>query len=446
MKKLLKNGIGFYPPNYEVKPINILIDGTTIEEVSEKDIPISKDVAVYDLSGNLIIPGLLDCHTHSAQSFGSGIYDNLHLTQWLYTLGRYFNLTEEESYLATQLSCMEAIRSGTTTIAEMTTAGPHGDACIQAIVDMGLRADVCMALGDFQEGDNAPPELNATQTLDVMINLYKNWHGKNNGLITVRVSPVGLPACTEELIRGSRALADELGVGIHTHCCEGDIETENAYERFNCSEVEALERFGLLGPDCQLVHCIWLTDRDKALIAEYDCSVVTCPSTNTKISDGMPPMPSLYDLNVNIAIGCDGKASSGTFDMLQAARLVSLLGKVSTMDAAVFPAETAYEMMTKNGLKAIGFDAKVGEIKPGYKADLTVIEYPSSHLIDERRLLSNLIFTGTGGDVLSVMVDGEVLLENRRFIKIDEEEVLSKIFEAMRAASHLLPPDNWLAD
>lgn len=446
MKKLLKNGIGFYPPNYEVKPINILIDGTTIEKVSEKDIPISKDVAVYDLSGNLIIPGLLDCHTHSAQSFGSGIYDNLHLTQWLYTLGRYFNLTEEESYLATQLSCMEAIRSGTTTIAEMTTAGPHGEACIQAIADMGLRADVCMALGDFQEGDNAPPELNATQTLDVMRNLYKNWHGKNNGLITVRVSPVGLPACTEELIRGSRALADELGLGIHTHCCEGDIETENAYERFNCSEVEALERFGLLGPDCQLVHCIWLTDRDKALIAEYDCSVVTCPSTNTKISDGMPPMPSLYDLNVNIAIGCDGKASSGTFDMLQAARLVSLLGKVSTMDAAVFPAETVYEMMTKNGLKAIGFDAKVGEIKPGYKADLTVIEYPSPHLIDERRLLSNLIFTGTGGDVLSVMVDGEVLLENRRFIRIDEEEVLSKILEAMRAASHLLPPDNWLAD
>lgn len=446
MKKLLKNGIGFYPPNYEVKPINILIDGTTIEKVSEKDIPISKDVAVYDLSENLIIPGLLDCHTHSAQSFGSGIYDNLHLTQWLYTLGRYFNLTEEESYLATQLSCMEAIRSGTTTIAEMTTAGPHGEACIQAIADMGLRADVCMALGDFQEGDNAPPELNATQTLDVMRNLYKNWHGKNNGLITVRVSPVGLPACTEELIRGSRALADELGVGIHTHCCEGDIENENAYERFNCSEVEALERFGLLGPDCQLVHCIWLTDRDKALIAEYDCSVVTCPSTNTKITDGMPPTPFLYDLNVNIAIGCDGKASSGTFDMLQEARLVSLLGKVSTMDAAVFPAETVYEMMTKNGLKAIGFDAKVGEIKPGYKADLTVIEYPSPHLIDERRLLSNLIFTGTGGDVLSVMVDGEVLLENRRFIKIDEEEVLSKILEAMRAASHLLPPDNWLAD
>lgn len=444
MRTLLKNGISFSTSNFEVEPINILIDGSNIESVSTKEIQVDQDVNIHDLNGNLIIPGLIDSHTHSAQSFGSGIYDNIHLTQWLYTLGQLFNLSEEETYLAAQLSSLEAIRSGTTTLAEMTTAGAHGEACIQAIADSGLRADVCMALGDFQEGDNDPPELNATQTLEVMHKLYKDWHGKYDNRITVRVSPVGLPACTEELIRGSRALADELGVGIHTHCSEGDIETENAYERFNMSEVEALEKFGLLGPDCQLVHCIWLTDRDKEIIAEYDCSVITCPSTNTKITDGMPPMPPLFDRNVNIAIGCDGKASSGTFDMLQEARLVSLLGKVSTMDAAMFPAEVVYNMMTKNGQRAIGFDTKVGEIKPGYKADLTVIEYPLPHLIDERRLLSNLIFTATGGDVLSVMVDGEFLLKDRKFTKIDEEEVLAKILEGMRAATHIVPPKNWL--
>ena len=444
MRTLLKNGISFSTSNFEVEPINILIDGSNIESVSTEEIQVDHDVNIHDLNGNLIIPGLIDSHTHSAQSFGSVIYDNIHLTQWLYTLGQLFKLSEEETYLAAQLSSLEAIRSGTTTLAEMTTAGAHGEACIQAIADSGLRADVCMALGDFQEGDNDPPELNATQTLEIMHNLYKDWHGKYDNRITVRVSPVGLPACTEELIRGSRALADELGVGIHTHCSEGDIETENAYERFNMSEVEALEKFGLLGPDCQLVHCIWLTDRDKEIIAEYDCSVVTCPSTNTKITDGMPPMPPLFDLNVNIAIGCDGKASSGTFDMLQEARLVSLLGKVSTMDSATFPAEVIYIMMTKNGRRAIGFETKVGEIKPGYKADLTVIEYPLPHLIDERRLLSNLIFTATGGDVLSVMVDGEFLLKDRKFTKIDEEEVLAKILEEMRAATHIVPPKNWL--
>ncbi len=439
MKKLIKNGVTFTADTYEVAPVNILIENGDIAQVSAEEIPVTPDTEVYDISGNLVIPGILDCHTHLAQSFGRGIYDNLHLTQWLNTLSFHFNLTEEEAYLATQLSCMEAIKSGTTTVAEMTTAGPHGEACIQAIADSGLRTDVCMAVGDFQEGDNPPPEMSTQQVLDVMRDLHKKWHGAYNGRITVRVSPVGLPACTEELMRGSRALANELGVGIHTHCSEGETETANALERFNCTEVEALERFGVLGPDCQLVHCIWLSDHDKKLIADYDCSVVTCPSTNTKITDGMPPMPDLHKLGVNIAIGCDGEASSATYDMLQEARLVSLLGKVSTMEADMFTAEETYAMMTRNGRKAIGFASRVGEIKVDCKADLTIIQYPAPHLIDERRLLSNLIFSATGGDVLSVMVDGAPLMWNRQLQYLDEEKTLAKILEAMRKAVHLLP-------
>ena len=115
-------------------------DSSNIESVSTEEIQVDHDVNIHDLNGNLIIPGLIDSHTHSAQSFGSGIYDNIHLTQWLYTLGQLFKLSEEETYLAAQLSSLEAIRSGTTTLAEMTTAGAHGEACIQAIADSGLRA------------------------------------------------------------------------------------------------------------------------------------------------------------------------------------------------------------------------------------------------------------------------------------------------------------------
>jgi 5-methylthioadenosine/S-adenosylhomocysteine deaminase len=439
MRTLLKNGIGFYPPDYKVKPMHILIVDKKIEQVSEKEIRFEPDMAVYDIGGNLIVPGFLDCHTHLAQSFGRGIYDNLHLTQWLLTMIYNFDLTEEETYLAQQLGCIEAIKSGTTTVAEMTAAGPYHEACVQAIADSGLRGDVCMALGDYQEGSGPPPERNASQLLDMMRDLHKRWHGAFDNRITVRVSPVGLPACTEELIRGSRDLANELGVGIHIHNCEGETETENAYERFNMSEVEAYEKFGLLGPDCQLVHNIWLTERDKEIIKEYDCSCVTCPSTNTKITDGMPPMPDLHRMGVNIAIGCDGESSSGTYDMLQEARLVSLLGKISSNDAAMFTAEETFEMMTKNGLKAIGFDTKVGEIKPGYQADLTIIEYPQPHLIDENRLLSNLIYSATGGDVLSVLVDGKPLYWNKAMTQIDEKAVMAKILEAMRKGDHLLP-------
>ena len=125
MKTLIKNGIGFYPPTYEVKPINILISDGVISQVSEKEIPATPDMVIYDVAGNLVVPGFVDCHTHLSQSFGRGIYDDLHLTQWLLTMISNFDLTEEEAYLATQLGCIEAIKSGTTTVAEMTTAGPH---------------------------------------------------------------------------------------------------------------------------------------------------------------------------------------------------------------------------------------------------------------------------------------------------------------------------------
>jgi 5-methylthioadenosine/S-adenosylhomocysteine deaminase len=439
MKTLLKNGIYFRLPDYAVKPINLLVDETLIEQVSESEIIPPSGAKIFDLKGKLILPGLMDCHTHLVQSFGRGIYDNLHLTKWLTTMIYQFNLTEEEVYLATQLGCIEVIHSGTSTVAEMATAGPFGEICIQAIADSGLRADVCSAVGDFQEGDGPPPDQNASQVLEEMRKLHKKWHKSQDGRITVRVSPVGLPACTEELMRGSRDLANELGVGIHTHCCEGETETANSYDRFNCSEVEALERFGILGPDCQLVHNIWLTEHDKELIAEYQASVVTCPSTNTKITDGMPPMPDLYKKGVNIAIGCDGESSSGTYDILQEARLVSLLGKVRTMEADVFPAETVYEMLTRNGKKSIGFDTSVGELKRGFKADFAVIDYPTAHLIDERRLMSNLIFSATAGDVTATFVDGEPLMWDRKLIKIDEEKVIRKTLESMRNATHILP-------
>jgi 5-methylthioadenosine/S-adenosylhomocysteine deaminase len=438
MKTLIRNGIGFWEPYYNIGPINILIEGDTITRVSEDEIPIAPDMQVYDVGGRLVLPGFVDAHTHLPQSFGRGIYDNLHLTQWLNTLILHFDLTPEETYIATFIGCMEAIKTGTTTVAEMTNVGPSGDIVIQAIADSGLRAVVCQTMGDYQEGENPPPNLNSTQSLELARQSFKNWHGKFEGRISVRVSPVGLPACSEELMRGSRALANELGIGIHTHCCEGQTETDDSYSRFGISEVEAIYRFGVMGPDTQLVHCVWLNDRDKKLIAETGSHVVHCPSTNTKITDGIPPMRDLSKLGVNIAIGCDGEASSGAYDMLQEVRLASLLAKGTTGDATIFPAEKAYQMMTRNGSQAIGLGDQVGVLEVGRKGDVTVIDYPRVHLIDERRLMSNLIFSATGGDVDSVFVGGRPLVWRGQLTQIDEERMIQKGLETLRAATHIL--------
>jgi 5-methylthioadenosine/S-adenosylhomocysteine deaminase len=439
MKTLIENGIAFYPPTWQVKPINLLFNNDIIEEVSEKPIDKSTDTVVYNVRGKLVVPGFVDGHTHLAQSFGRGIYDNQHLTQWLNSLSYFYDLTPEEAYVASLIGCIEALKTGTTTVAEMTVLGEQGEMTLRAIQDSGLRAVVSTAFGDYQEGENPPPKMNADQGLLAIRDMFNRWQGKGEGRITMRVSPVGLPACTEELMRGSRALANELGVGIHTHCCEGETETANSYERFGVSEVEVLARCGVLGPDTQLVHCIWLNEKDKKLIAESGSHVITCPSTNTKVTDGMPPMPDLYRLGVNIGIGCDGEASSGSYDMLQEARLVSLLGKVSTKDAAMFPAEETYAMMTANGSRAIGLGDQVGALEVGRKADITVIDYPRVHLIDEKRLLSNLIYSATGGDVDSVFVGGKPLIWHREMIHLDEEAITAHALELMKKATHLLP-------
>jgi 5-methylthioadenosine/S-adenosylhomocysteine deaminase len=439
MKTLIRNGIGFWGPDYAVRPMHILAEGDTIVQVSADDISPAPETAVYDVGGRLLVPGFVDSHTHLAQSFGRGIYDNRHVTQWLVTMTHSFDLTPEEAYMATLIGCIEALKSGTTSVAEMTSIGSHGEIAIQAIADSGLRAVVCGCFGDYQEGENPPPELNASQSLEEMRKLYKRWHGRYEGRISVRVSPVGLPACSEEFMRGSRALANELGVGIHTHCCEGETETSGSYARFGCSEVEALHRFGVLGPDAQLVHCVWLTQHDKELIAETGSHVVHCPSTNCKITDGLPPMPELARLGVNIALGCDGQASSGSYDMLKEGRLASLLNKGLSRDAALFPAERVLEMMTRNGSCAIGLGDSAGALEAGRKADVTVIEYPQIHLIDERRLLSNLIYAGAGGDVYGVFVGARPLVWGRHLLHLDEERITAQAAEMLRKADHLLP-------
>ena len=418
--------------------MHLLIEGDTIARVSEQEIPATPEMRVFDVRGRLLVPGFVDAHTHLAQSFGRGIYDNLHLTQWLQALNYNFDLSWDEAYMAALVGCIEAIKSGTTTVAEMASPGPEGEATIQAIADSGLRGVISKCIGDYQEGENPPPQWSTAEALGAMREMYERWHGQCEGRLTVRMSPVGLPACTEGLMRGARQLANELGVGIHTHCSEGKTETANAYERFGCSEVEALQRFGVLGPDVQLVHSVWLTERDQQLIAESGASVVHCPSTNTKITDGIPPMPDLFKRGVNIALGCDGEASSGTYDLLQEARLASLLAKGITMDATMFRAEEVFDMMTCNGARAIGLSGRVGALAPGYKADVTVIDYPQIHLIDERRLLSNLIFSATGGDVDSVFVGGQPLLWHRTLVHMDEAEITARARTMLIKADHIL--------
>ena len=427
---LLKNLRIFNEQTAQFQFMDIRIDDGMIKEVTGNLHPKTSE-HVHDFNGKIAVPGFIDAHTHLTQTFARGLLDDLPLTQWLEKIWTY-RLDDEAAYYSTLLGCLEAIRTGTTTVSEMLVDRDDDyTSIVQAIFDSELRANVGLAIGDYKEGKNTP-----IATIDECLEktrvLFERWDSTGSGRMKVVVAPVGLPACTAKLMKESSELAKELNTGIHTHACEGLLQTKEIYKRYGCGEIEALYRFGVLGKKTELVHVIWLSNLEIDLLARTDTSVVHCPNSNMKLTDGISPVVKMIDRGVNVAIGCDGAASNGNYDMLREVRSASMLQKVSSMRADTFPTVYAYQTITKNGAKAIGREDEIGAIKAGLKADITVIDYPALHLINDERLLSNLINSGTGYDVSDVFINGEHLLANKNFTKFNLQEVITKCEKIMK--------------
>ncbi len=404
--------------------MDIRINGDMIENVANNLHPKPSE-EVHDYDGKIALPGFIDAHTHLTQTFARGLFDDLPLTQWLEKIWT-FRLDDEASYYSTLLGCLEAIRTGTTTVSEMLVDRDDDySPVVQAIFDSGLRANLGLAIGDYKEGENTPVAT-IDECLEKTAALFNRLNSAGSGRIKVVVAPVGLPACTAELMRKSAELTKKLDTGMHMHACEGLLQTKETYKRYGCGEIEALHKFGLLGKKTELVHVIWLCDLEIDLLARTDTSVVHCPNSNMKLTDGISPVAKMIDQGVNIAIGCDGAASNGNYDMLREVRAASMLQKVSSMRAEVFPVIYCYQAITRNGARAVNREDEIGAISAGLKADITIINYPSLHLIDEDRLLSNLINSATGYDVSDVLINGEHLLKNGNFTKFDQQEILAK--------------------
>lgn len=417
--------------------VHVGIVGNTIASVGPQrpDLPARETL---DIDGSVLLPGFVSAHTHVAQAFGKGIFDGLHLTQWLTTLRRsYADLTDEQVYAASLLGALESIRSGVTFVNDMATAGGRYDVVAQAVVDSGIRAHLGSAFLDRREGDSPVPSSSTDQVLEQMRDLHARWDGAGDGRVRVAITPVGLPSCSRALMQGAAELARELDAPLHTHCAEEKAATAESYERFGRSEVQVLDELGVLGERTTLAHCVWLDDADVATLARSRSLVAHCPSTNMKITDGIAPVEAMRAAGVKLALGADGAASSGTYDLLQELRLAAMLAKVATMDSRALPNETLWRMLVEPaGHFGTTPPATAGRIVPGATADLTVVRYPSLHLLDDRRFLSNLVFSAAAGDVTHVVIDGQPVLRDGRLTRHDEAEVTAR---AMRAMASMKP-------
>ncbi|MEA2087516.1 MAG: amidohydrolase [Candidatus Caldatribacteriota bacterium] len=404
---------------------SILIEGNKIAKIG-RNFSDENEHKILDISGRIVIPGLIDCHTHLYQTFGRGLMDDLHITKWLEIIWQFPHLFSEEAlYYSTLLGAMEAIKSGTTTVGELLGESAE-EPIIQGLMDSGIRAVAGKMENDYPEGKNTP--VKCTQDcLNDSKQFFNRWQEKYDGRLKVKFSFAGLPACTDSLIINLIKLARECGVGIHAHAAEGREPTNQVRKRFNKGEISALYELGALGPSTQLAHVIWVNNEEIKLLAQTGTSVIHCPYTNCKVTDGISPMYKMQRVGVNITFGCDGGASSSNYDILSEARLGSMLQKVFSMNENIFNASSVYDMLTVNGARALNLEDEIGRIKEGYKADMIVLEYPTSKMLSEDVLVNNFIYSCSGNEVVrDVIIDGHLIVNNYKFVYIDEDNILNK--------------------
>lgn len=407
-----------------LRSVDILVEGDRIARIAGAgDLKIPSGAHVIEAAGQIAVPGMIDAHTHMYQTVLRGPLDDLHLTQWLAGLWAIeHQLDWDDVYTASMLGCLEAIRFGVTTVCDM-TGTRYPDAIAQAIADSGLRGVVGLGVSDLAENPHTPT-MSTDECVDRSVAFIDSWNGKADGRLTCAVAPRGLPSCSERLMSELKEVARAKNVPFHTHLAEGKSETEAVRQRTGKGEAEILAEQGVLDQSALLAHSIWVSQHELDLIKQANANPVHCPSTNMKIADGIAPVADMLDRGINVCLGCDGVASSASRDLIREAKLASLLQKLHRMDSAVLPAEQVWAMLTRNGARALGRSRELGLIAEGFLADITLIDPSGVHLVGEEYLMSNLIYSGTGADVVSVVVAGEVIFENGRFMKIDAEKAI----------------------
>ncbi len=407
-----------------------------------------------DAADSIVMPGLVNAHMHSNEGFEQGAYDNLPLEPWLLQSYPPFGfplLSEEDYYLRTMLAAVESIRAGVTTVQDDYVHLPGTpeaqDAAIQAYLDAGLRAWVTVDLWDvglldclpyvrsiipkqIQDEILALPFTSTADQLALFQRHFEKWHGRD-GRIRIVIAPCGPQRCTPVMLREIKRLGEALDIPIHSHTLETKLQAVHARQQWGKSVVEYLNDFGLLSPRLAIVHGIWLSDRDIALLAEHGCTVVHNPLSNLKLGSGLCPVRKLLDAGVNVALGTDGLATSDTADLIEAIRAASLIHKPGTHDYAQWvSAADVFRMATMGGARSGLMEREVGSLEAGKKADIILLDRGAWGFVPLHDPVRNLAFSVTSEAVETVIVDGRIVMRDRKITAFDEAAMRGRVREA----------------
>lgn len=418
--KLLIENISIVPmtaDNYLIEKGYIVIADNKIEEVGEGEAPTDHYNQRLDGTNQMVLPGFVNTHTHAAMTLLRGYADDLPLMEWLenkiWPLEA--KLTAEDVYWGTMLAIIEMIKSGTTCFADMYF---FMDDVARAVEQAGMRA--VLARGMVGVGPENEQAINESREL------VGKWNGKANGRINFILGPHAPYTCPPDYLRRVMRLAEELEVGIHIHLAETAGEFADINRIYGKSPVAYLESLGLFKHQVLAAHCVHISEQDIEILAKYQVGVAHNPESNMKLASGIAPVPEMLKAGIPVALGTDGASSNNNLDMLQEMRTCALLHKVNTLDPTVIPAYQALQMATTNGAQALRLDSEIGQIKAGMKADIILVKVDEAHFIPCYDLVANLVYSGQASDVNTVIIDGNIIMQDRVIKTIDEKEVLAQ--------------------
>ena len=376
-----------------------------------------------DASNGLILPGLINSHTHAAMTLFRGLADDLPLMTWLeeHIFPAEAKLDAELVATGTRLACAEMIRGGTTCLCDMYL---WEDTVARVIDEVGLRAIVGEVLYDFPSPHYGQPASGLDFTRDLMA------HYRDHARISVMAMPHALYTCSPDLLAQAFDLARDAGAGVHLHLSENAGEVAQVKKTYGSRPVGHLDGLGLLGSDLLAAHAVMLTGEEVDLLAAKGVRVAHCPESNMKLASGNAPLPELIEAGVRVGLGTDGAASNNDLSLLGEMRSCALIHKAVRLDPTVADAATVLGLATSQAGRALGLSEEIGSLEPGKRADLIVIDLDQPHLTPIYNPISHLVYTALPSDVRHSVVEGRVLMADRELLTIDLAALAAEVREA----------------
>ena len=382
---------------------------------------------VIDARGCAVLPGFVQTHVHLCQTLFRGAADDLPLIDWLKK--RVWPMeaahTEQSMRASARLSIAEMIKGGTTSALTMETVN-HTVEALRAVEETGFRATIGKCMMD--KGEDVPLELHEETEASIResLALIEEWHGRADDRIRCCFAPRFAVSCTRELLLEVARLARARGLMVHTHASENVDEIEMVERETGLRNCLYLDSLGLTGTHVALAHCVHLDDEEIRTLKRTGTHVLHCPSSNMKLGSGIARISEMLEQGVSVSLGADGAPCNNRLDMFTEMRTAALLQKVSR-GADALPARRVLRMATIDGARALGLDQEIGSLEAGKRADITIINLKDAHMTPRTKdPASTVVYAALASDVRTVIIDGQLLMQDRRLLTMDEREVLDE--------------------